>query len=82
MVITESMILGVPPVVTEYLSAHEQIQDSFDGIIVPNTDEAIVDAVLDCIQNRDKVLKIKTHLKGQEYGNKKYMAEIEAKLFE
>lgn len=82
MVITESMILGVPPVVTEYLSAHDQIQDSFDGIIVPNTDEAIVDAVLDCIQNRDKVLKIKTHLKGQEYGNKKYMAEIEAKLFE
>lgn len=81
MVITESMILGVPPVVTEYLSAHEQIQDSIDGIVVPNHDEAIVDAVLDCMKNSDKLSKMKAYLKTHEYGNREYVSIIEKNLF-
>ncbi len=80
-VITESMILGVPPVVTEYLSAHDQIKDSFDGIVVSNHDEAIVDAVLDCAKNMEKVNKMKECVRATEYGNREYISVVEAILF-
>ncbi len=81
MVITESMILGTPPVVTEYLSAHDQIDNGREGIVVNNDDFSIIDAVEYCINNPDAVLNMSDYLLSHEYGNKEYMAEIENKLF-
>lgn len=81
MVVTESMILGTPPVVTEYLSAHEQIDSGIEGIVAKNDDYSIVDAVEYCINNPDKVVAMKKHLLNHEYGNIEYMLEIENKLF-
>ncbi len=82
MVITESMILGVPPVVTEYLSARDQIEDGVDGIVVENSDESIVEAVLQCGGEKEKVEAMKSYLLNHEYGNKVYIKEIESELFE
>ena len=81
MVITESMILGTPPVVTEYLSAHEQISSGTDGIVINNNDLAIIDAVEYCIDNPSKVAAMREYLLNHEYGNKEYMLEIENELF-
>ena len=81
MVITESMILGTPPVVTEYLSAHDQIDSGREGIVVNNDDFAVIDAVEYCIKNPDAALNMSNYLLSHEYGNKEYMAEIENKLF-
>lgn len=39
--IDEAMSLGVPCVVTEYASAHEQIKNGYNGIVVPNDDSSI-----------------------------------------
>ena len=41
--VTESMILGVPPVVTNYLAAHEQIEQGVEGIIAENSDDSIAE---------------------------------------
>ena len=81
MVITESMILGTPPIVTEYLSAHEQIRNGVDGIVVANDDESIFEAVCDCASNNEKVGKMRDILLENEYGNKSYINEIETELF-
>ncbi len=82
MVITESMILGVPPVVTEYLSAHDQIQSGIDGIVVQNDDTSIFDTVLKCAKDKNSVNSMKSYLLENEYGNTSYISEIESKLFE
>ncbi len=79
MVITESMILGVPALVAEYLSAHEQIQNGVDGIIVKNTDDCGFDELLHCIEHPEELSKMKEHLNSHEYGNSEYMREIEEK---
>jgi glycosyltransferase involved in cell wall biosynthesis len=80
-VVTESMILGVPPIVTEYLSAHDQIDHLNDGLVVPNDEESVVAAMLECSQNFDKILNMKECLQGKEYGNKAYISTIEDALF-
>ena len=51
MVVTESMILGTPPLVTRYLSAGEQIQDGIEGIIVDNGEDTALPAILKCMDS-------------------------------
>lgn len=80
--VTESMILGVPPVVTEYVSAHEQINDENNGVIVDNSDYSIMSPIMDFIQNKDKLRKMKNELKKTRFGNKEYIKQIEDYLLE
>ena len=79
MVITESMILGVPPVVTRYLSAAEQIESGVEGLIVENADDTVYDALCGCMEHPEAVLKMKEYLAAHEYGNAEYAREIEQK---
>lgn len=82
MTVTESMILGTPPVVTAYLSAHEQINNGTDGIVVENADDTIIPALERCISDRALLQQIKTQLLDGEYGNQHQVAEIEKTLFD
>ena len=77
MVITESMILGTVPIVAEYLSAHEQIQNGVDGIIVENSDDAGFEEVSRCIDTPETLTKMRENLLSNEYGNSDYIKEIE-----
>lgn len=79
--VTESMILGVPPVVTEYLSAHEQIEDGKDGIVLENQDGGLSECLEKCMQDIQLLDRLKKHLHTREYGNKDYFLEIEKRLF-
>ena len=81
MTITESMILGTPPIVTEYLSAREQINDGVDGIVVANEDDAIVVPLEKCMSDREYLHQIKAHVVYGEYGNQHQVADIEKTLF-
>lgn len=81
MAITESLILGVPPVVTEYLSANEQIRNFIDGIVVKNNDVAIFEAVDQCITIESFVENLKENIRKFDYGNQGYINEIEERLF-
>lgn len=81
MTITESMILGTPPVVTAYLSANEQIEHETEGLVVENRDDSVKEAILRCLKN-EKILKaMKNNLCVREYGNSDYIFELEEKLF-
>lgn len=81
MVITESMILGTPPLVTKYLSAEEQIKNGIDGIVVENQNNSIAAPLADLIANPDKLTAIKKNLILTEYGNSNYIKVIEKTLF-
>ena len=81
MVITESMILGTPPVVTKYFSAEEQIQNGIEGIIVENQDDSIFTPLSELILDREKLDYLTENLFSRDYGNKNYMSVIEKTLF-
>jgi glycosyltransferase involved in cell wall biosynthesis len=81
MTVTEAKILGVPPVVTNYLSAREQIDDGVEGIVVENTETSIIPVLKDILENPEKCRKMHEYLLKHEYGNASYMKEIEKILF-
>ena len=80
--VTEAKILGVPSVVTEYLSAHEQIKHGVEGIVVDNNDEAILNGLKWCLDNRKELAKMHEFLSEQSYGNEKDFRRIKDLLFE
>lgn len=75
--VTESMILGTPPVVTEYLSAHEQIESGIEGIVVPNQDDAIVAPLKEMMDDPSVFRNMKQILLQREYGNSKDSVQME-----
>lgn len=81
MTVTESMILGTPPVVTAYLSAHEQIQNGVEGIVAENRDDTIGSCVHRCMCDVQFLKNMRAYLQSREYGNAAHIEQIEEKLF-
>lgn len=79
--VTESMILGTPPIVTKYLSANEQIQNGVNGIVVENTDQAIFAPMLNILQNPSSIKKFCENLEKMEYENTEIIQATETALF-
>ena len=75
--ITEAMLLQLPVVVTEYASAHEQIQNNYTGIIVENTDYSIGSCLIKIAKNPRVTESIKMNLFGFELDNSKIEDRIE-----
>ena len=71
MVITESFIMGVVPVVTEYTSAHEQIRHGVDGLVFENNDEALYEGLKSVIENPKILEELKNNITNTDYGNEK-----------
>ena len=65
----EAMILGVPPLVTEYGSAREQIEDGKEGIIVENSEAGIYDGLTDVLSHPEKIARMKEYMKTKNYNN-------------
>lgn len=53
MVITESQLLGVPTIITNYNSAHEQVVDNYDGLILENNEESIYQGLKKVLLNKE-----------------------------
>lgn len=79
--VTESKMLGTPPVVTAYLSVNEQIKEDVEGLIAPNTDTAIYDKIAACIENPAHVASMREYLLTHEYGNGQLLKVLEQQLF-
>lgn len=79
-VITETMMLGIPPIVTEYASAKEQIENNIDGIIVQNSDDSIAEALEYVCKNEEILKALKTQLRSREYSNKEDIEKVYALL--
>lgn len=82
MTVIEAMALGTPCIVTNYLSAKEQIKDGLEGIIVENTENSIYPVLKKCIENTSIVKTMESYLSKKEYGNKEYIKYIEKELLQ
>lgn len=78
--VTEAKILGTPCVVTEYLSAREQIKQGIEGIIVRNDDSAIEKGLEWCLNNRQKLEEMSAFLMSSRYANKEAFRLLENEL--
>ncbi len=65
----EAMILGVPPLVTEYASAHEQIENEKEGIIVKNDEEGIYQGLTYILNHPERINEMKKYMKTKNYNN-------------
>ncbi len=69
MVVTEAFIMGLVPVVTEYTSAHEQIQNGVDGLVFDNNTEALYEGLRKLLKNPSVLLPLKEKIISTDYGN-------------
>lgn len=69
MAITEAQMLGVVPVVTQYASANEQIENGKTGIIVDNKDECVHLALKKVLDEPDLLERIKNNLHNIDFSN-------------
>lgn len=80
MVITESFIMGVVPVVTEYTSAREQINDGVDGLVFDNNEEALYQGLKKVVTNPELLDELKQNILSKDYGNEKEIAVFDKLL--
>lgn len=76
MAVTEAQLLGIPPVVTEYSSAREQVKSKIDGLVMGNDDEGIYMGLKYIVDNIDVIKIWKKNLKRENYTNIDEMKKI------
>lgn len=69
MVVTESYIMGAPPVVTAYTSAKEQIENGVDGLVFDNSTEALYQGLKELVTHPEKLEDMKAVVRAKDYGN-------------
>ena len=76
--VREAQILQKPVVITQFPTAHSQLTDGVDGIIVPNDIEGAAQGIADFIQNTAQQQAIITYLRTHHYGNEEEVQKIDA----
>lgn len=67
--VREAQMLCKPVVVTNYATAHSQINDGVDGCIVPLDNEGCAKGLEEFILNKELQHKVVKHLETHDYGN-------------
>lgn len=68
--VNEALILEKKVAVTNYLTAHSQIKNGYDGVIVPMENESCADGIFDFIKDIDLQKKIVQNIKNEDYSFK------------
>lgn len=71
--VIEAQILGKPVVITNFPTAHSQLIDGYDGIIVPLDTEGCARAIAELLRNKEKLEMLKENCKNTDYGSEKDM---------
>ena len=75
--VREAQILCKPVIIANYTTAHSQVQDGIDGIIVPQSNAEMADAIVAFLLDNQKQQEIVNYLEAHHYGN-----EDEVKMFD
>lgn len=60
--VDEALIIGTPVLISNFLSAHEQVQDNITGYIAENNEDAIFDKIKWVIENKQDLEKIRSNI--------------------
>lgn len=74
--VCEAQILCKPVVAVNYPTAHSQIKQGVDGIIVPQDNVGCAHEIVQFIKNKEHQQKIVDYLKEHDYGNEKEVQKL------
>ena len=74
--VREAQILCKPVIVTNYPTAHSQIQDGVDGIIVPMDNESCSQGIIKTLENKSLLYDLSSYLAAHDYGNEREVEKI------
>lgn len=74
--VREAQVLCKPVIVTNYPTAHSQIRDGVDGVIVPQDNEGCANGIDQAIQNDDQLKALTSYLQENDYGNEKEVEKV------
>lgn len=80
--VREAQILEKPVIITNYPTAHSQLNDGIDGIIVPDSIQGAADGIEAFLKNKEKQNHIIAYLKAHHYGNESEAKKIDNFLSE
>ena len=75
--VREAQILCKPVVIANYKTASSQVQDGIDGIIFPQSNEEMADAIVTFLQNKQKQEQIIDYLQTHHYGNENEVKKLD-----
>ncbi len=74
--VREAQVLCKPVIVTNYPTAHSQIKDGVDGIIVPLDNDGCARAIANAVKNVDLLNSISSYLTKHDYGNESEVSKV------
>ncbi|MBQ7779456.1 MAG: glycosyltransferase [Clostridia bacterium] len=74
--VIEAQILGKPVAITNFPTAHSQLKDGFDGVIVPLDTEGCAKGILELLRDTEKLEALKNNCRNTDYGSEKDMNTI------
>ncbi len=80
MVLNEALTLGVPVISTEFLSAHEVVNDGVNGIVVENSNNGVLEGILRFISDETLRNELKDGAGKFRYDNESIMKNVKAIL--
>ena len=75
--VREAQILCKPVIIANYKTASSQVQDGMDGIIVPQFNAEMADAIVTFLQNKQKQEQIIDYLQTHHYGNEDEVKKLD-----
>ena len=76
MTVREAQVLCKPVIVTNYPTAHSQIKDWVDGVIVPLDNDGCARAIADVVKNVALLDSISSYLTEHDYGNESEVDKV------
>ncbi len=74
--VKEAQLLNKPVVITNYASSKSQLQDGFDGIIVPMDNQGCADGIVKVIDDKDLQNQLIENTKKTDYSNSKELEKL------
>lgn len=74
--VREAQILNKPVVITNYASSKSQLQDGFDGVIVPMDNHGCADGIVKVIDDKDLQNQLIENTKKTDYTNSKEIEKL------
>lgn len=65
--VDEAMLLGTPALVTNYSSAHEQVDDGINGWVVDNNEQKIYEKLAELLDHSQEIEKARDNLKKKDF---------------
>lgn len=74
--VREAQILHKPVIITDFPTAHSQVEDGYDGVIVPLDNEGCADGIIKVIKNTTLQNKLVENMEKTEYSNENEIDKI------